>query len=166
MNRVHQVGKGGDRIGKEEKIPAADEGIVEATVKVKPGLRVEEINKVVSQLEDLISSDDNLDYYLLTYGGSGLSISGGSDISLTAYLKDDRKESTDDVIDRWMEASAEFTDCTISMDSGSSTGMSSMSNGRQIEVDIQGTDYDLVKADADRLTEELRARDDVMQETT
>ena len=146
-----------------ELMPAADEGIVEATVKVKPGLRVEEINKVVSQLEDLISSDDNLDYYLLTYGGSGLSISGGSDISLTAYLKDDRKESTDDVIDRWMEASAEFTDCTISMDSGSSTGMSSMSNGRQIEVDIQGTDYDLVKADADRLTEELRARDDVMQ---
>lgn len=42
-----------------------------------------------------------MDHYLLTYGSSGLSMGGSSDVTLNAYLKDGRKLSTDQVIDKW-----------------------------------------------------------------
>lgn len=144
-----------------ELMPAVDEGIVNVTVDVKPGLKVEDVNEIVAPVEKLVAEDEDLDYYLLTYGSSGLSL-GGSGVSITAYLKDDRKLSTDEVIDKWLEEAAYFPDCTVSMEQGSSTG-SSMYATRQIEVDLQGTDYDAVQTETSRLVEALRDREDVSQ---
>ena len=45
---------------------------------------------------------------------------------------------------------------------GSSMGTMT-SSGRSIELDFQGTDYDVLRDDVQKLTEELRKRDDVMQ---
>ncbi|WP_432627819.1 efflux RND transporter permease subunit [Brotaphodocola sp.] len=142
---------------------SADEGIVDMTIQVKPGLTIEAVNDAVKGLEDLVSSDEDVDHYLLTYGASGLSVGAGSDVTLTAYLKDDRKLSTDEVMDKWRHETAYYKDCTVSMESGSSTSSSSMSSGDQIEVDLQSVDYDALKSAADQLVEELRQRDDVMQ---
>lgn len=142
---------------------SADEGIVDMTIQVKPGLTIQAVNDAVKGLEDLVSSDEDVDHYLLTYGASGLSVGAGSDVTLTAYLKDDRKLSTDEVMDKWRHETAYYKDCTVSMESGSSTSSSSMSSGDQIEVDLQSVDYDALKSAADQLVEELRQRDDVMQ---
>ena len=49
----------------------------------------------------MVANDEEVDHYLLTYGSSGLSTMGGSSVTLSAYLKDDRKMSTDEVIDKW-----------------------------------------------------------------
>ena len=145
-----------------ELMPAVDEGIVSVTVAMKPGTTVENVNKNVAEIESVVASDEDLDYYLLTYGASGLSISGGDSVSITAYLKDDRKRSTNEVINEWMEKAAYMENVTISMDSASSTG-SSMTSGRQIEVDLQSTDYDALRDETNRLVEELRKREDVIQ---
>ena len=145
-----------------ELMPMSDEGMVNITVNVRPGLTVENVNEVVAPVEEMIAADENLDYYLLTYGSSGLSIGGGSSASITAYLKDDRTLSTDEVIDRWMEQVGSIENCTISMEQGSSMGTMT-SSGRSIELDFQGTDYDVLRDDVQKLTEELRKRDDVMQ---
>lgn len=142
---------------------SADEGIVNMTIQVKPGLTIQAVNDSVKVIEDLVSNDEDVDHYLLTYGASGLSVGAGSDVTLTAYLKDDRKLSTDEVMDKWRHETAYYKDCTVSMESGSSTSSSSMSSGDQIEVDLQSVDYDALKAAADQLVEELRQRDDVMQ---
>lgn len=83
-------------------------------------------------------------------------------ISITAYLKDDRKLSTGEVIDKWLQEVAAYPDCTVSMEQGSSTG-STMYATRQIEVDLQGTDYDAVQSETNRLVEALRDREDVTQ---
>lgn len=144
-----------------ELMPAVDEGIINVTVETKPGLKVEDINEIVAPVEKLVAEDEDLDYYLLTYGSSGLSL-GGSGVSITAYLKDDRQLSTNQVIDKWLEEAAYFPDCTISMEQGSSTG-STMYTTRQIEVDLQGTDYDAVQSETNRLVEALRDREDVSQ---
>ena len=145
-----------------ELMPAVDEGIVDISVAMKPGTTVENVNKNVAEIEALVANDEDLDYYLLTYGSSGLSISGGDSVSITAYLKDDRKRSTNRVINEWMEEAAYMENVTISMDQGSSTG-STMTGGRQIEVDLQSTDYDALREETNRLADALRKRDDVIQ---
>ena len=147
---------------KMELMPMSDEGIVNVTVNVKPGLHVDAVNETVAPIEEMVASDENLDYYLLTYSGTGLSISGGNSVSITAYLKDDRTLSTDEVIDQWMQKASYQENCTDSMEPGSSMG-SMMSSGRSIELDFQSTDYDVLREDVERLTEELRKREDVMQ---
>jgi len=145
-----------------ELMPASDEGIVDMTIKTQPGLKVEAVTETVAGIEEMVLADENVDSTLLTYGSSGLSLGGSSDVSLTAYLKDDRKQSTDDVIDKWMRDLAGYQDVSISMESGSSTSMS-MGSANQIEIDLQSADYDLVKADSDKLVEALRQRSDIMQ---
>lgn len=139
-----------------------DEGIVAMTVKTKPGLSIEAINDSVRKLEEMVMNEPEVDHYLLTYGSSGLSVGGGSDVTLNAYLKDDRKISTDEMIRKWRGETSYMTDISVTMDQGSTTG-SSMSGGSSIEVDIQGTDYDAVKKAADEMVKELRQRKDVMQ---
>lgn len=142
-----------------ELMTAVDEGIVNMTITTKPGLTVEANNKILTQLEDMVMADEDVDHYLLTYGASGLSISAGDSSTLTAYLKDDRSLSTDEVIKKWRQMVKGYTDCTITMESGS-TSMSSMTTSN-IEIDIESVDYDAAKAVAKDMVEQLKAREDV-----
>ena len=141
---------------------STDEGIVDVTVKTKPGLSVAAVNDTVSQIENMVANDEEVDHYLLTYGSSGLSTMGGSSVTLSAYLKDDRKMSTDEVIDKWTRETENYKDISVTMEQGSTTS-SSMSSTNQIEVDLRSTDYDALKKASDELVEELRKREDVMQ---
>ena len=148
---------------KMELMVSVDEGIVNINVKTKPGLSVEAVNDTVAQIEKLVAEDEDVDHYLLTYGSSGLSTSGGNDVSISAYLKDDRKLSTDEVIDKWNREVETYKDISATLEQGSTTMSSSMSSGNSVEVDLQSTDYDALKAASDELVNELRKREDVMQ---
>lgn len=141
---------------------SVDEGIVQVTVKTKPGLSIESVNETLAQVEDMIINDESVDHYLLTYGSSGLSTGGGG-ATLNAYLKDDRKLSTDEVIDQWRREMERYKDVSITMEQGSTTSSSAMSSSDQIEIDLQSTDYDALKMAADELADALREREDVMQ---
>lgn len=141
---------------------STDEGIVDVTVKTKPGLSVAAVNDTVSQIENMVANDEEVDHYLLTYGSSGLSTMGGSSVTLSAYLKDDRKMSTDQVIDKWTRETEKYKDISVTLEQGSTTS-SSMSSTNQIEVDLQSTDYNALKQASDELVAELRQREDVMQ---
>ena len=84
-------------------------------------------------------------------------------MTLNAYLKDKRKLSTDEVIEKWRYATQNYVNATITLEQGSSSMSSSMSSGDSSEVDLQSTDYDTLKKSADDLVTELRKREDVMQ---
>lgn len=148
---------------KVELMVSVDEGIVNLDVKTKPGLSVEAVNDTVAQIEKLVAEDEDVDHYLLTYGSSGISTSGDSDVSISAYLKDDRKLSTDQVIDKWTREVEKYKDISVTLEQGSTMMSSSMSSGNTVEVDLQSTDYDTLKAASDQLVGELRKRSDVMQ---
>lgn len=148
---------------KVELMVSVDEGIVNVDVKTKPGLSVEAVNDTVAQIEKLVAEDEDVDHYLLTYGSSGISTSGDSDVSISAYLKDDRKLSTDQVIDKWTREVEKYKDISVTLEQGSTMMSSSMSSGNTVEVDLQSTDYDTLKAASDQLVGELRKRSDVMQ---
>lgn len=140
-----------------------DEGIVQMTVKTKPGLSVAAVNETVAGLEKMVMSEEDVDHYLLTYGASGLSMSGGSDVTLNAYLKDDRKLSTDEVIDKWRRETEHYKDISVTLEQGSTSSASSMNGGDEIEIDLQSTDYDALKTVAGNLAGQLREREDVMR---
>ena len=144
-----------------ELMVAVDEGIVDLEIKTKPGLSIAAVNEAVAEVEQLVAQDEEVDHYLLTYGASGLSM-GGSGVSLSAYLKDDRKLSTDEVIDKWTREIEHYTNVSVTLEQGSTSGSSSSSTN-EIEVDLQSTDYDALKQASNELVTELRKRDDVMQ---
>ncbi len=146
-----------------ELMSSIDEGIVTMTIKTKPGYSVSAIRDTVLDLENMVETDEDVDHYLMTYGNSGVSMTSGSDVTLNAYLKDKRKLSTDEVIEKWRYATQNYVDATITLEQGSSSMSSSMSSGDSIEVDLQSTDYDTLKKSADDLVTELRKREDVMQ---
>ncbi len=146
-----------------ELMSSIDEGIVTMTIKTKPGYSVSAIRDTVLDLENMVEADEDVDHYLMTYGNSGVSMTSGSDVTLNAYLKDKRKLSTDEVIEKWRYATQNYVDATITLEQGSSSMSSSMSSGDSIEVDLQSTDYDTLKKSADDLVTELRKREDVMQ---
>ena len=142
-----------------ELMTNVDEGIVAMTIKTKPGLSIDAINDTLVDIEKMVMEDENVDRYLVTYGASGLSL--GSDVTLSAYLKDDCKLSTDEVADIWRREVTDYKDVTITVDNASDS--SSMMGGDQIEIDLQGTDYDVLKAAATDFAIQLRERPDVMQ---
>ena len=69
-------------------------------MEVRPGLQIEEVDKIISRVEKIIMDEPDRKSCMVTYGGSGLSL-GGSSASLTAYLKSDRELTTKEVVDKW-----------------------------------------------------------------
>ena len=145
-----------------ELIPSADEGAVSISIETRPGLRVEAVDEILTRVEEVVTSDENVASYLLSYGASGLSssIGGGSGASLTAYLRDDRTMETDEVIRQWRYAMARIPDCNITMESASTMG-SMMTTTQGFEVILHSADYDTVKDVSDRVVRELTARPEV-----
>ncbi|MDW2798538.1 efflux RND transporter permease subunit [Clostridium boliviensis] len=139
-----------------------DEGIVSMTIKMKPGLSIDAMNQSLAGMEEFVTKDENVDHYLVTYGSGGLSIDSTA-ITLNAYLKDDRKQTTDQVIDKWRVQLTDFKDSSVTLKEGSSTMSSTMKSGDEIEVDLQSTNYETLKKASSELVTELRKRKDVMQ---
>ena len=142
---------------KTELMPANDQGTISITVGLRPGLGIEKANEILSEVEDYVANDEDVESYMLSYGSSGLSISGGSSASLTAYLKDDRKRSTKKVVDEWRPVLTSIPDTNITLSSQSA--MSMMGGGNEgVEYILQSTQYDELKAASDKIVQALKNR--------
>lgn len=145
---------------KMELMPANDQGTISITVGLRPGLGIEKANEILSEVEDYVANDEDVESYMLSYGSSGLSISGGSSASLTAYLKDDRKRSTKKVVDEWRPVLTSIPDTNITLSSQSA--MSMMGGGNEgVEYILQSTQYDELKAASDKIVQALKNRPEV-----
>ena len=143
-----------------ELMPASDEGTVQVTMELRPGLTVEKADEIVSKVEEYVAADPDVEDYILSYGASGLSTSGGSSATITAYLADDRKRSTDEVVKEWNPLLTGYPEMNVTVESVSSSS-SMMSTGNGVEYILQGTQYDELKDISDRITEALKQRPEV-----
>lgn len=141
-----------------ELMVADDTGTVSVSIETRPGLRVEEADKILRQVEAIVMEDPDLDSYMLTSGGSGYSLGGGG-ASLTVYLKDDRKRETEDVIKDWKPKMNQVVGANITMEASSSMSMMSTSGGA--EFILQGTQYEELKSVSDQIVNELLERPEV-----
>ncbi|MBQ5915562.1 MAG: efflux RND transporter permease subunit, partial [Lachnospiraceae bacterium] len=146
-----------------ELMPMTDEGIIGISIDSQPGLTIEEINKIGVRAEEYIAQDEDVESYLLSYGSSGLNLTGGGGISLTAYLKEDRTRKTADVLKEWKHEMQTWPDCVVSLQEQSSMGSMSMLAADEIEIILLSTDYDQLKDISDEIVDKLRAREDTAQ---
>lgn len=140
-------------------MPSSDEGQIAMTVEMRPGLKVEAMERVLAQVEEVMSADEDVESYLATYGGSGLSLSSATEVSVTVFLKDDRRRSTDEVIRDWEPIMDDIIGTNISMESSSSTAISTGES--DMEFILQSTDYDELKEASDLIVKDLSARPEV-----
>ena len=137
-----------------ELMSSADDGAIDISIETKPGLQIESIDEILQKVEKVVTEDGNVESYMLSYGSSGLSMSGGSGATLTAYLSEECKLETKEVIRLWKPLMAQIPDCDITMTASSM--MSSMMNTNSgFEVILQSTQYDSLKAASDSIVEQL-----------
>lgn len=137
---------------KTELMTSDDTGTISVSIDTRPGLKDELADDILTQAEQIVSTNENVESYMLRFNDS----SG----TITAYLKDDRTTSTDDLVDIFERQLADIDNCTIEVSAGSS--MSFMNNSRGYEAIIQGTQYDELQEVTQEIVNELIARDDVM----
>jgi len=142
-----------------ELMTADDTGTITVSVETRPGLALEEMDKILQQVEAHVTQDEDYDSYMLTSGGSGMSLGGSSSATLTAYLKDDRKRETDDIVKEWKPLLNQIAGANITVEAASSMTMMSSSGG--LEYILQSTQYDDLKAASDAIADELLTRSEV-----
>lgn len=142
-----------------ELMVSDDTGTINVTIENRPGLTVEESDKIYRIVEEIVVQDPDLDSYMLTSGGSGMSLSGSDSATLTAYLKDDRKRETDDIMKEWEKALNKVPGANISLEASSS--MTMMMGSSDVEFILQSTQYDELKETSDQIVAELLERPEV-----
>lgn len=142
-----------------ELMASDDQGEISITVETRPGLRTSEIDQILKEIENIISGHEDLESYLSSYGGSQVG-STSTDASITAYLKDNRKMSTGQVVKQWKQELADVKDCNITVEQNSSMSMMS-SNEEEYETIIKGIDYEELKSVTAVLVDEINSREEV-----
>lgn len=146
---------------KMELMPQTDEGTISISVETRPDLKIEEVDKILTQIESMVAADSDTDRYMVQSGGSGISaIYSGGGSTVTAYLKSDRSMKTKEKADLWRKALDGMPDAVITVESSSM--MSTMSsNSTSFESILQAADYDKLKEASDAIVSDLQAREDV-----
>lgn len=132
-----------------ELMPETDEGIIEISYQVRPGLNLESINAIVEPAETLVASHPDVDHYSIVSGGSGMAtlMGNSSDATITVYLKDDRKMETYEIIDEWRDELSNPVDYDINITSSSQ--MASMGATSSIEVAMRSLQFDKLEEASD-----------------
>ena len=134
-----------------ELMTADDTGTVSVSIETRPGLITEQADAILAEAESIVTAHEDVESYMLRYNNDKGTI--------TAYLKDDRKMSTDEVVSQWENEMADLENCTITVEA--STSMSMMGRSRGYEAILKGTQYDELQEVSNEIVNELIARDDV-----
>lgn len=134
-----------------ELMTADDTGTVSVSIETRPGLITEQADAILAEAESIVEAHEDVESYMLRYNND--------EGTITAYLKDDRKMSTDEVVSQWENEMADLENCTITVEA--STSMSMMGRSRGYEAILKGTQYDELQEVSNEIVSELIARDDV-----
>lgn len=148
---------------KTELVSSTDEGMIKISIETKPGLRLEEKNKIYNYFENFVTSQEEVEHYVLSNSAGSMSMSMSSGQSLIAYLKDEKDKSTKQLVNEWKHKLADVTDCSIDISSYSTSFTSSFvvptNNG--LDIYLESNDYNKLKTVNDNIKKELEKRDDV-----
>ena len=134
-----------------ELMTADDTGTVSVSIETRPGLITEQADAILAEAESIVATHEDVESYMLRYNND--------EGTITAYLKDDRKMSTDEVVSQWENEMADLENCTVTVEA--STSMSMMGRSRGYEAILKGTQYDELQEVSNEIVNELIARDDV-----
>lgn len=122
-----------------ELMGQTDEGQVSISVNFRPGTKLDTVNAKVEELERFVADSPYIDDYSANVTES--SASG----SINAYVADDCRLSTADIVDEWTKEVKGYEEsCEISVASSSSMGMSGM-GGNTYDISLEGNDLEELK---------------------
>ena len=129
---------------KVELMPAMDEGTISVAAAFRSGTKAEEVDKKMKEIEAMVAAHEDVDSYTLTSSkGSG---------KISVNLKEDRKMSSQEVADEWLEETKDMTgvQLDITVSSQMSTMMLTSSGG---SVTLASTNLDDLKEAVSALQE-------------
>ena len=129
---------------KVELMPTMDEGTISVAAAFRSGTKAEEVDKKMQEIEAMVAAHEDVDSYTLTSSkGSG---------TISVNLKEDRKMSSQEVADEWLEETKDMTgvQLDITVSSQMSTMMLTSSGG---SVTLASTNLDDLKEAVSALQE-------------
>lgn len=133
-------------------MPEIDQGQIQVSVDMKPGLTTEKQLEKFTEIESAIMADEDVDKNMLSSGSMGYTSSGTG--SFTVYLKKDRKKTTAETIDLWKRSFQNIADCDLSISAYSQTSMMNTDSGYSLT--LVSSDYDELKAVTDDIYDALK----------
>lgn len=132
-----------------ELMPQTDQGHIAFTVNGKPGLKIEQYDTFMAELETLVSKHPDMESYSLS--ASSANASGTLDV----YLKKDREKETWETAEEWKLEMADITDFDVSIAEVSDSGMGSGGmGGENVEITLLGSSMEDLK-ESSAMIEEL-----------
>ena len=116
-----------------------DQGQLAITVEMVPGIKSSEADKLLRRVEAAFADYEELESYVTSYGGSG--VSSGDSASIMVYLTEDRISA--------------LSDCSITVEESTISGTSETDG---YELILKSTDYDELKSVSDQVVAELMER--------
>lgn len=146
-----------------EMMPAMYRGDVSISVETRTGLSLEATNAIMTQIEEIVKNEDDVDSYTMSVGSGGgmMGSSGGGSFSIS--MKDDAEMSTEEFIAGLREKTAHIKNCSIITSAESSM---SFGNSSEVEIEFTGADYDQLKALSLEVEARMRDMTDVYQSVT
>ena len=124
-----------------ELLAATDEGVINIDVTFRPNLSLENMDKVVRELEQFVE-DSNLS------GSMNVTITENTaSARVTAYKRNDIDETTAQVVDLWNTQLQHFSDnCEITVSPGSTGMTAAMGSSSSQELDLAADDLPSLRA--------------------
>ncbi|PWM24694.1 MAG: AcrB/AcrD/AcrF family protein [Oscillospiraceae bacterium] len=137
-----------------ELMPSMDRGNIDLSVTTKTGLNLEATDAIMTEIESIIQTYDDVDEYSLR--------SQGGSASLSISLKDDRTVDTDAVVERIRQDTAHIENCSI--DVSRRNEMSFGSSG--VSFSLQGNNLSQVEEASEQLKEYMRTYPEIISVST
>ena len=144
-------------------IPDMDQGSVSVSISMPTGSSLEESTAIADRVTAIVQREvPELDemYYLASNGSSMMSAGNSVTMGLNLVDKSDRDRSAFDIVDDLRSALQDIAGCEITV-SASSMSMGSTS-GDDIDVEIQGDDYDTLEMISNDLAQQISALPDAI----
>ncbi len=154
---------------KTELVASTDEGMIKIDIMTKPGLKLQEADKIYSDFENFVKNQTDVEHFVLSNSASSMSMgTRTTGQSLIAFLKEDRQKSTKKLVTEWAEELSNVPNCTVDVSSYATSFTSSfvMPSGNRFDIYLESNDYSELKEVNDNIVKELEKRKDVSNITT
>ena len=143
-------------------IPDMDQGMVTVTVDMPTGTELEDTMAYADRATQIIQDNcPELDNMYMTIGSTmamGASNAESASITVNLVSRSERSRSSKEVARDLQSKMQDMAGCEITAEAASM--MSQMNSGSDIQVDISGSDYDVLTQIANDLTDQISALED------
>ncbi len=145
-----------------ELIPEMRQGKINITVTMRPGLNITRVTNIMTELEDMVKSNEDVKTYSLTAS------TDDSTGSIAVTLKKNRSMDTEDIVQMWQEEVSDTTDYDIEISENKAAAMSEgmVSSGNTVTIDLVGDDLKSLKEACDMVSDKAKAVPGVIRATS